>query len=69
MIVSRQSPGKYRLSRTGQDRNTMANMLLSFRRSELLAGLPMVLAMLSLSAAAQTPARSAFDYPGGRAVV
>ena len=39
----------------------MTNMLLSFRRGALLAGLPTVLAMLSLSAAGQTPARSAFD--------
>ena len=36
-------------------------MLLSFRRGALLAGLPTVLAMLSLPAAAQSPARSAFD--------
>jgi len=39
----------------------MTNVLLSFRRGALLAGLPTVLAVLSLSAAAQTPARSAFD--------
>ena len=39
----------------------MTNMLLSFRRGALLAGLPTVLTVLSLSAAAQTPARSAFD--------
>src|SRR5882724_11770917 len=39
----------------------MMKMLLSFRRGALLAGLPTVLAMLNLSAAAQTPARTAFD--------
>src|SRR4030095_9230532 len=39
----------------------MTNMLLSFGRGALLAGLPTVLAMVSLSTAAQTPARSAFD--------
>jgi hypothetical protein len=39
----------------------MTNMSLAFRRGALLAGLPTVLAMLSLSAAAQTRARSAFD--------
>src|SRR5258706_2158857 len=35
--------------------------MLSLGRGALLAGLPTVLAMLSLSAVAQTPARSAFD--------
>jgi hypothetical protein len=39
----------------------MTNVLLSFRRGALVAGLPTVLAILSLSVAAQTPARSAFD--------
>jgi endo-1,4-beta-xylanase len=39
----------------------MTDMLRSFRRGALLAGVPVALAMLSLSAAAQTPARSAFD--------
>jgi len=39
----------------------MTDMLLLFRRGALLAGLPAVLAMLSLSAAAQTPAHSAFE--------
>ena len=39
----------------------MTDMLLSFRRVARLIGLPTVLAMLSLSGAAQTPARSAFD--------
>ena len=39
----------------------MTDMLLSFRRGARLAGLPTLLAMLSLSGAAQTPARSAFD--------
>ena len=41
--------------------NTLTNMLFSFGRGALLAGLPTVLALLSLSAAAQTPARSAFE--------
>src|SRR5437667_5377920 len=41
--------------------NTLRNMLFSFGRGALLAGLPTVLALLSLSAAAQTPARSAFE--------
>jgi hypothetical protein len=36
-------------------------MLFSFRRGALLAGFPTVLALLSLSAAVQTPARSAFE--------
>src|SRR5260221_3980521 len=36
-------------------------MSLFFRRAALLAGMLTVLAMLSLSAAAQAPARSAFD--------
>ena len=39
----------------------MTNMSLSFRRGPLLAALLTVVAMLSLSAAAQAPARSAFD--------
>ena len=39
----------------------MTDMLLLLRGGALLAGLPTVLGMLSLSAAAQTPARSAFD--------
>ena len=36
-------------------------MSFSFRRAVLLAGMPTLLAMLSLSAAPPTPARSAFD--------
>jgi S-formylglutathione hydrolase FrmB len=39
----------------------MPNRLLSFCRSALLAGMSAVLAVLSLSARAQTPARTAFD--------
>jgi enterochelin esterase-like enzyme len=39
----------------------MTNTFFSFGTSLLRAGLPMVLGMLCLSAAAQTPARSAFD--------
>src|SRR5512137_1368468 len=39
----------------------MANKLFSSGTSLLRAGLPVVLGMLCLSAAAQTPARSAFD--------
>ncbi len=42
----------------------MMNILLSLRTGVLLAGLPTVLAMLSLSAAGQTPSRSAFEIPG-----
>jgi enterochelin esterase-like enzyme len=42
-------------------RNTVTNKFLLLRRGALLAGLPTVLAMLSLWAAAQTAARSAFD--------
>jgi len=47
-----------RFSRTGEERNAMTDMLLSFRRGALLAGLPMMLAMVGLSAAAQSPART-----------
>jgi hypothetical protein len=61
MIESRLSLGQYRLSGTDGERNAMTDVLLSFRRGALLAGLLPVLATLSLSAAAQTPARSAFD--------
>ena len=61
MIVNRQSRGKNRFSGTGEERNAMTDMLFSFGRGALLAGLPTVLALLSLSAAAQTPARSAFE--------
>jgi hypothetical protein len=39
----------------------MPNRLFSFSRSALLAGMSAVLAALSLSARAQTPARTAFD--------
>src|SRR5262249_48641079 len=39
----------------------MTNMLLFLRRGAVLAGLPTVLAMPSLAAASQPPARSAFE--------
>jgi hypothetical protein len=41
--------------------NTMPNRFMSLRKGALLAGMLAVLAVLSLNARAQDPARTAFD--------